>query len=91
MHVAASVPGARVRLSPGARAPSGRMPTRPFPHLEILIRAQPPVMTSFAHQCRQGGPAKLPITWDRVAGGGRVSCPMCGQNQLAAALRNHKL
>ncbi|HEX2021318.1 MAG TPA: hypothetical protein VHH36_01285 [Candidatus Thermoplasmatota archaeon] len=46
-------------------------------------------MTSvtYRHACRQGGPAHLPITWDRVAGGARVSCPICGVNRLAATIR----
>jgi len=38
------------------------------------------------HECRQGGPSELPITWDRIAGGGRVSCPVCGLNKLTADL-----
>lgn len=46
---------------------------------------------SFHHACRMGGPATLPVTWDRVNGGGRVSCPICGANKLAAQLRNHVL
>lgn len=45
----------------------------------------------YAHACRQGGPASLPITWDRVQGAARVSCPMCGANKLTAAIRGHTL
>lgn len=50
-------------------------------------------MTSvtFTHACRQGGPAQLPVTWDRVRGGGRVECPMCGANKLTAGARTHVL
>lgn len=44
-------------------------------------------MTTYAHHCRQGGPAKLPVTWDRVAGGGRVSCPICGASKLTATIQ----
>lgn len=45
--------------------------------------------TTFHHACRMGGPTNLPVTWDRVAGGGRVSCPICGVNKLTATLRGH--
>jgi hypothetical protein len=45
----------------------------------------------FQHSCAKGGPARLPVTWDRVSGGGRVSCPLCGANKLTATLRNHVL
>lgn len=50
-------------------------------------------MTSltFTHACRQGGPAELPVTWDRVHGGGRVECPMCGMNKLTAGAKLHVL
>lgn len=41
---------------------------------------------SYSHACRQGGPSTLPVTWDRIAGGARVSCPMCGLNKLAATI-----
>lgn len=41
---------------------------------------------TYDHQCRQGGPAKLPVTWDRVQGGGRVSCPLCGMSKLTAQI-----
>lgn len=41
----------------------------------------------YHHACRQGGPSHLPVTWDRVAGGARVTCPMCGQSKLSAAIR----
>lgn len=44
-----------------------------------------------AHHCRQGGPAQLPVTWDRVAGGARAACPICGANKLAASLKGHTL
>lgn len=40
----------------------------------------------YRHACRQGGPAQLPVTWDRVAGGGRVACPMCGASKLTAQI-----
>lgn len=43
----------------------------------------------FTHACRQGGPAQLPITWDRVNGGGRVACPICGVSKLTATLRGN--
>lgn len=43
----------------------------------------------FTHACRQGGPAQLPVTWDRVAGGGRVACPICGVSKLTATLRGN--
>lgn len=46
---------------------------------------------TFTHACRQGGPAQLPVTWDRVRGGGRVECPMCGANKLTAGARQHVL
>lgn len=45
--------------------------------------------TSYHHACRNGGPTNLPVTWDRVAGGGRVACPMCDVNRLTAAIRGH--
>ena len=47
--------------------------------------------TTFTHACRQGGPAQLPITWDRVHGGARVECPICGANKLTATARSHVL
>lgn len=46
---------------------------------------------TYQHACRQGGPAQLPVTWDRIHGGARVSCPMCGANKLTAAMRTHVL
>lgn len=45
----------------------------------------------YNHACRQGGPASLPVTWDRVNGGGRVSCPMCGVNKLTATIHGNVL
>lgn len=42
---------------------------------------------TYTHACRQGGPSRLPVTWDRVNGGGRVSCPICGASKLTAAMR----
>lgn len=45
----------------------------------------------FEHACAKGGPNRLPVTWDRNLGGGRVSCPVCGANKLAATLRNNVL
>ncbi|MFA5861718.1 MAG: hypothetical protein WDA16_08480 [Candidatus Thermoplasmatota archaeon] len=46
---------------------------------------------SYTHACRQGGPATLPVTWDRIAGGGRVSCPICGANKLTATIHGSAL
>lgn len=51
----------------------------------------PMTAVTFTHACRQGGPSRLPITWDRVHGGGRVECPMCGKSKLTAGLRGHVL
>lgn len=45
----------------------------------------------YVHHCRQGGPATLPVTWDRVNGGGRVACPMCGAHKLTATIRGNVL
>lgn len=45
----------------------------------------------YTHACRQGGPASLPGTWDRIQGGGRVACPICGANKLTAAIRGTHL
>ena len=45
--------------------------------------------TLYSHACRQGGPAQLPVTWDRVAGGARVACPICGVSRLSATIRGN--
>ncbi|MEA3200847.1 MAG: hypothetical protein QOE90_2275 [Thermoplasmata archaeon] len=45
----------------------------------------------YHHACRQGGPRELPITWDRVSGGGRVSCPICGVSRLTATIRGNTI
>lgn len=45
----------------------------------------------YDHECAKGGPARLPITWDRALGGGRVSCPLCGVNRLTATIRGHTI
>lgn len=45
----------------------------------------------YDHACHQGGPATLPVTWDRIQGGGRVSCPICGVNKLTATIRGNAL
>lgn len=45
----------------------------------------------YTHACRLGGPRTLPVTWDRVQGGGRVACPICGASKLTAAIRGNAL
>ena len=46
---------------------------------------------TYSHACRQGGPAMLPITWDRVAGGARVACPICGVSRLTASIHGNAI
>lgn len=59
-------------------------------HAQILGKSDlEPMTPSYHHACRQGGPALLPITWDRIAGGGRVACPMCGVSKLTASIHGH--
>ncbi|GEM_PF-5654375 len=45
----------------------------------------------YHHACRQGGPRELPVTWDRVSGGARVSCPICGVSRLTATIRGNTI